>query len=296
MALHPGHENAARTPRKAARTVEIPVTMSRLAPVFHPNSPVAFGSAVAMRFEVLPSSTPASDEAGPERAEFGRPPATPARELSCEAMIRVYRRLRVRGLTARECDVVFWIGEGKRDAEIAMILGCAARTVNKHVQNLLRKLGVPTRLSAAYLARQWLAAAPTCLPPAPEGRDHDGERPGADGEDFSEPAFRRLVGIGLTARECSVLRWIVRGKRDAEIAELIGATAKSVNGHVSHLLKKLQAENRATAASIALAWLDRERQSDGEGVSDGEAPSALAAGAPVNFTFSCLTPSSPSLP
>jgi len=51
-------------------------------------------------------------------------------------------------LTAREREVLSWIAEGKRDAEIASILGRAPATVSKHVERILTKLNVPTRLAA----------------------------------------------------------------------------------------------------------------------------------------------------
>lgn len=53
-----------------------------------------------------------------------------------------------RGLTPRERQVFEWLREGKRNAEIAVILGCAPRTVDKHVQNILRKRGAETRTAA----------------------------------------------------------------------------------------------------------------------------------------------------
>lgn len=65
-------------------------------------------------------------------------------------------QLRAHGLTRRECEIVFWIAQGKRDAEIAGILGVATKTVSKHVENLLAKLGAETRLAAAHVAQQWL--------------------------------------------------------------------------------------------------------------------------------------------
>ncbi len=52
------------------------------------------------------------------------------------------------GLTAREHEVFDWLRAGKSDSEVAMILGCAVRTVEKHVANLYRKLGVATRAAA----------------------------------------------------------------------------------------------------------------------------------------------------
>ena len=52
------------------------------------------------------------------------------------------------GLTLRESQVFEWLREGKRNAEIATILGCAPRTVDKHVENILRKTGAETRTGA----------------------------------------------------------------------------------------------------------------------------------------------------
>jgi DNA-binding CsgD family transcriptional regulator len=54
-------------------------------------------------------------------------------------------------LTDRESEVFSWLREGKRNGEIATILGCAKRTVEKHVENILRKTGAETRTAAARL-------------------------------------------------------------------------------------------------------------------------------------------------
>ena len=63
------------------------------------------------------------------------------------------------GLTAREAEVLFWIAHGKTSPEIAIILDAALNTVKKHVQNILLKLGVETRLAAALRANQILGLA-----------------------------------------------------------------------------------------------------------------------------------------
>lgn len=51
--------------------------------------------------------------------------------------------------THREGEILQWIAEGKRDREIAVIVGCAPKTVGKHVEHILEKLGVETRTAAA---------------------------------------------------------------------------------------------------------------------------------------------------
>jgi DNA-binding NarL/FixJ family response regulator len=52
-----------------------------------------------------------------------------------------------RPLTKRELEVVEWIAAGKRNAEIGKILGCSSRTVQKHVQHILEKLHLETRIA-----------------------------------------------------------------------------------------------------------------------------------------------------
>lgn len=48
-------------------------------------------------------------------------------------------------LTAREREVLEWLRMGKNGPEIAIILGCAVRTVETHVANLYRKLNTRNR-------------------------------------------------------------------------------------------------------------------------------------------------------
>lgn len=60
------------------------------------------------------------------------------------------------GLTRRECEVLTWVAEGKTNGDIAAILGCAEKTVEKHLEHVYRKLDVPNR--AAAVAAATLAA------------------------------------------------------------------------------------------------------------------------------------------
>ena len=53
-------------------------------------------------------------------------------------------------LTRRETEVMTWLRRGKASPEIAVILGCSARTVEKHVANLYRKIGVRDRTAAIW--------------------------------------------------------------------------------------------------------------------------------------------------
>jgi DNA-binding CsgD family transcriptional regulator len=56
------------------------------------------------------------------------------------------------GLSRRQAEVLAWIAEGKTNAEIATILGMSERTVEKHVEHILRRLDVETRTAAAARA------------------------------------------------------------------------------------------------------------------------------------------------
>jgi DNA-binding CsgD family transcriptional regulator len=57
------------------------------------------------------------------------------------------------GITDREADVLRLIGQGLANKEIAAKLGVSPRTVEKHVESLLRKTGRRTRVELALQAR-----------------------------------------------------------------------------------------------------------------------------------------------
>lgn len=67
----------------------------------------------------------------------------------CEPMAE--DRGRTFGLTQRETEILHWTREGKNSPEIAVILQISPRTVHKHMEHVLAKLGVETRLAAARL-------------------------------------------------------------------------------------------------------------------------------------------------
>lgn len=52
-------------------------------------------------------------------------------------------------MTDRELEAVTWVARGKSSADIAVILGISERTVNFHMDNLMRKMGVGSRIQAA---------------------------------------------------------------------------------------------------------------------------------------------------
>jgi DNA-binding NarL/FixJ family response regulator len=64
-------------------------------------------------------------------------------------------------LSAREREVLALIGAGASNREIASALVISEFTVKRHVQNILKKLALPSRHAAAALHRSasWDAAA-----------------------------------------------------------------------------------------------------------------------------------------
>lgn len=52
-------------------------------------------------------------------------------------------------ITRRESDVLYWVAQGKTDWEISQILHISERTVNKHLEQIYRKLEVNNRTAAS---------------------------------------------------------------------------------------------------------------------------------------------------
>ncbi len=65
-------------------------------------------------------------------------------------------------VTRRESEVLYWIGNGKTNREIGQILSSSPRTINKHLEQIFRKLGVDNRTSAAAIAIRLLAENAPC--------------------------------------------------------------------------------------------------------------------------------------
>ena len=77
---------------------------------------------------------------------------TPQNQNSAAAALREKFQL-----TLRESDVLLWIANGKTNREIGEILDMSPRTVNKHLEQVFRKLGVENRTAAAAGAIRLLA-------------------------------------------------------------------------------------------------------------------------------------------
>lgn len=80
-------------------------------------------------------------------------------QLSEESAPPGPKELTVLGLTPRQSEVLYWIAQGKTNGEIAIILGTSPRTIDKHVEQMLERLGVENRLAAASRAGDVLRPA-----------------------------------------------------------------------------------------------------------------------------------------
>jgi len=63
-------------------------------------------------------------------------------------------------LTARELQIMHWVENGKRNPEIASILGLSHHTIRKHLENIFAKLGVETRTAAVSAMHEAAADDP----------------------------------------------------------------------------------------------------------------------------------------
>lgn len=96
-------------------------------------------------------------EATTTAADLGAVPlATMAEELAARARLVVPTRAAPSplGLTARETEIFELVGEGLTNAQIGEKLFISTKTVSVHVSNILRKLGLRSRIQAAAVAHR----------------------------------------------------------------------------------------------------------------------------------------------
>jgi DNA-binding response OmpR family regulator/DNA-binding CsgD family transcriptional regulator len=62
------------------------------------------------------------------------------------------------GLTPRQAEVAYWVAQGKTNPEIAIILGASPRTIDKHMERILARLGVENRSALTFAVTDLLRA------------------------------------------------------------------------------------------------------------------------------------------
>ena len=73
-------------------------------------------------------------------------------------------------------------------------------------------------------------------------------------EPSPSPTAKRLIIYpdGLTAREVDVLRLVAQGLADAQIAEQLVISPRTVNSHLTSIYSKIQVSSRAAATRYAM--------------------------------------------
>lgn len=75
-------------------------------------------------------------------------------------------------------------------------------------------------------------------------------------EESDEVKIEALITIfKLTKKEAEVLYWVIKGKTNKDIGDILGSSARTVNKHLEHIFAKLGVETRTAAASLATTKL-----------------------------------------
>jgi DNA-binding response OmpR family regulator len=74
-----------------------------------------------------------------------------------------------------------------------------------------------------------------------------------DTMDDTTLAARLTAAFTLTPREAEVLFWVIKGKTNRDIGDILGTSPRTVNKHLEHVFEKLGVETRTAAARVAMS-------------------------------------------
>ncbi|GJJ04202.1 DNA-binding response regulator [Duganella rhizosphaerae] len=74
-------------------------------------------------------------------------------------------------------------------------------------------------------------------------------------ESDSAQIEKLMASFKLTQRESEVLNWVIKGKTNRDIGEILGTSPRTVNKHLEHVFVKLGVETRTSAAAVAMGKL-----------------------------------------
>jgi DNA-binding CsgD family transcriptional regulator len=72
------------------------------------------------------------------------------------------------------------------------------------------------------------------------------------------------LSFKLTPKEAEVLYWVVKGKINRDIGDIVGSSPMTVKKHLEHVFAKLGVETRTAAAAMAMRRI-RQLQPQFEG-------------------------------
>jgi DNA-binding CsgD family transcriptional regulator/CheY-like chemotaxis protein len=72
-----------------------------------------------------------------------------------------------------------------------------------------------------------------------------------------------VAAFRLTLREAEVLHWVIQGKTNRDIGEILGTSPRTVNKHLEHVFEKLGVETRTAAANLATGRLRMSAAGEG---------------------------------
>ncbi|MES3025076.1 MAG: response regulator transcription factor [Pseudomonadota bacterium] len=83
-------------------------------------------------------------------------------------------------------------------------------------------------------------------------------------EESDAAQVERLIALlRLTQREAEVLNWVIKGKTNRDIGDILGMSPRTVNKHLEHVFAKLSVETRGAAAAHATSRLRAANQDSG---------------------------------
>ena len=86
-----------------------------------------------------------------------------------------------------------------------------------------------------------------------EEQGHDGEWLVVLWEESHASVIAALVtAFHLTVREAEVLYWVIYGKTNRDIGDILQSSHRTVNKHLEHVFEKLGVETRTAAAAVAM--------------------------------------------
>ncbi|MBI1175698.1 MAG: response regulator [Sideroxydans sp.] len=86
-----------------------------------------------------------------------------------------------------------------------------------------------------------------------EDQGHDGEWLVVLWEESHASVIAALVtAFHLTMREAEVLYWVIYGKTNRDIGDILESSHRTVNKHLEHVFEKLGVETRTAAAALAM--------------------------------------------